>query len=112
MDTYMNDKKLKTLAQLSQFLEGTALVTFTPPPGLNARYQWIGKVLKQFNYHRLRKRDKSKVCAYIEKVMGYSHQQLSRLITQHREYGQIGKSKQRRHCFFKRYSRADVMLLV
>jgi len=107
----MNDTNLKGLEQVDQFLAGTAPVNFKATSRIES-YRWIANTLKRFGYHHLCKKEKGLVCRYIEQVTGYSRQQVVRLITLHRETGWVGhRQRQPRHCFAKRYTRADITLL-
>jgi transposase InsO family protein len=110
MKTYMNDIRLTQLNQVEQFLVGTHTIDFKPL-SLEEGYAWIARTLKRFGYPQLRKRDKSLVRDYLLKTTGYSRQQLTRLIEQYRENHWIGKRRKPRHCFPKRYTRDDILLL-
>ena len=56
MQLIMNDKSLKTIEQVKQFLEGNEAVEFK---GLTAeeRYRWIEELLIRFRYHRLKREE-------------------------------------------------------
>jgi transposase InsO family protein len=110
MNTYMNDKNIKKLDQIRQFLLGTKLVEFKSIKNKD-RYRWIAKTLKRFDYHKLRKKDKGTVREYIIKISGYSRQQITRLISQHRESNWIGRRKKARWHFPKTYTQKDIKLL-
>jgi transposase InsO family protein len=110
MKTYMNDNELQSLTEVSQFLAGSQSIEFKPGSA-EERYAWLAKTLKRFNYHQLRKGDKTTVRAYLLKMTGYSRQQLTRLIAQHRESCWIGRRQQKRRCFSKRYTLTDILLL-
>lgn len=110
MNTYMNDRNIKKLDQIRQFLLGTKLVEFKSIRTKD-RYRWIVKTLKRFDYHKLCKKDKGSVRAYILKITGYSRQQITRLISQHRESNWIGRRKRARWHFPKLYTQEDIRLL-
>src|SRR5258706_1175970 len=74
----MNDKQLATLAQLQAFLEGTTTVDFTV--AAEERYAFIDRTLRRFGFRRLARADKSVVLRFLERVSGYSRQQLTRLV--------------------------------
>lgn len=80
--------RIQTLEQVRAFLDGTACVDFTVPSAPERR-GWIESTLVRFDYHRLRKADKGLVMRYLCRITGYSRQQLTRLITQHRKSGAI-----------------------
>ncbi|MFH2022666.1 MAG: integrase, partial [Patescibacteria group bacterium] len=105
-----NDTNLTELSQVRKFLAGTEDVDFKPISQAT-RYSWIAKTLKRFDYHRLNKKDKGAVRNYVLKTTGYSRQQLSRLISQHKESGWIGRRRSPRRRFPTRYTAADIRLL-
>lgn len=107
----MNDNELKSVDQIRDFLAGTESVTFTPA-SKKERYSWLAKSLRQLRYHSLRKRDKGIVRQYLEKMTGYSRQQLTRLIAEHRTSKAIGLRLRQRHHFGKRYTEGDIVLIV
>ncbi len=50
---------------------------------------FIAKVLDRTGYHGLRKKEKSKIKALLQRGTGFSRAQLTRLIAQHRTTGRI-----------------------
>jgi len=110
MNTTMNDSNITNLEQVKDFVLGAQAVEFKPlsPKG---RYVWIARTLKRFNYYGLSKKDKGVVRGYILKLTGYSRQQLSRLISQYKAFGWIGRKYPARRRFPKRYTAADLKLL-
>ena len=107
----MNETKLTTLAQLRDFLAGTADIEFQPGPD-DARYAHIADVLRRFPYARLKRADKGVVLRYLERTTGYSRQQLTRLVAQFRASRQIKKRYRPPKVGFARtYTEADVALL-
>ena len=102
---------LQTLEQIRAFLEGTEALNFDAPARESA-YDWITAELRRFGYLRLSKSDKGLVRRYLEKVTGISRAQMTRLIQQFRDHGQI---RDRRgppaKPFAKRYTQADIRLL-
>ena len=53
------------------------------------RYQWIQQTLIKLRYGRLSKADKGIVIRYLMKVSGYSRKQVTRLIGQYIQFGQV-----------------------
>jgi len=74
----MNDKQLATLAQLQAFLEGTTAVDFVV--AADERYEFIARTVQRFGYRRLPRAGKGVVLRFLERVSGYSRQQLTRLV--------------------------------
>ncbi len=80
--------RIRTLAQVRRFLS----VTDAPKFQADSResiYDFIRKTLDRFEYHDLRKRDKSLLKTFLTRVTGFSRAQLTRLIAQHRQTGTI-----------------------
>lgn len=59
----MNETRLKTVAQLRAFLEGTLEVKFLPVRNDVERYGFIGAVLGRFAYRQLGRADKGRAHA-------------------------------------------------
>lgn len=110
MNTHMNDRQANQLEHLQDFTQGASLINFSASSTAEA-YAWISEVLNRFNYHRLRKKNKKTVLAYIRKMTNYSRQQLTRLVKQHRKTGKIYVKDYQRHCFSSQYTKEDMLLL-
>ena len=110
MNTYMNDQHLTSIAQIEQFTLGSQAIEFNTT-STTERYRWIANTLKKFNYRQLGKKDKGVVRAYLIKMTGYSRQQLTRLIAQHKASGWIGRRRALRNRFPKQYTAQDIRLL-
>ena len=74
----LNDQQLRTLEQLQAFLDGTAPMDFTITG--DERYAFITRTLRRFGYARLRRPQKAVVLRFLERVSGYSRQQLTLLV--------------------------------
>ena len=106
----MDDKQLLTLAQLQAFLDGTVAVDFAV--AAEERYDFIARTLSRFGYRRLRRADKAVVLRFLERVSGYSRQQLTRLVKRGSERGLLTKRYHgSRTSFARPYTSADVRLL-
>jgi len=106
----MNDEQLRTLADLKVFLAGTVAMDFTVTA--DQRYDFIARTVRRFGYARLKRADKAVVLRFLERVSGYSRQQLSRLVKRGCERHPLRK----RYCgsrtsFARIYTGADVLLL-
>lgn len=106
----MNDKQLASLAQVKAFLEGTVAVDFAV--AATERYAFITRTLRRFGYRGLARADKGVVLRFLERVSGYSRQQLTRLVKR----GSKGSPLSKRYCasrtsFARTYTAADVRLL-
>jgi hypothetical protein len=106
----MNDRQLQTLAQLQAFLDGTTAVDFAVSAA--ERYGFIGRTVRRFTSGRLRRAEKAVVLRFLERVSGYSRQQLTRLVKRGAERAPLVKRyRGSRTSFASRYTVADVLLL-
>lgn len=102
---------LQSLEQIKAFVEGSTALGFEPPDR-QAVYGWVATELRRFGYVRLSKPDKGLIRQYLAKVSGLSRAQLTRLIKQFRQTGQISDRRGRpTRPFPRRYTAADVRLL-
>ena len=106
----MNDEQLHTLAQLQAFLDGTIEVDFAV--SADERYEFIGRTVRRFGYGRLKRTDKAVLLRFLERVSGYSRQQVSRLVKRGGERRPLLKRyRGSRTSFARTYTSADVRLL-
>lgn len=106
----MNDEQLSTLAQLRAFVEGTAAIDFTVTA--DERYEFIARTIRRFGYGRLKRADKAVVLRFLERVSGYSRQQIARLVKRGCERHPLVKRYHgSRTSFASIYTGADVLLL-
>jgi transposase InsO family protein len=111
MKTLMTVNALTTLTHLEEFLAGTQPVTFSVLSTKDDCYQWIQASLVKFEYLTLSKPHKGLVRRYLEKMSGYSRQQLTRLIQQYRQTGRVRRRQRTVHGFARRYTDKDLRLL-
>ena len=106
----MNDEQLHTLADLQAFLTGTVAMDFTVTT--DQRYEFIARTVRRFGYARLKRADKAVVLRFLERISGYSRQQITRLVKRGRERRQLVKRYHGSRTSFARiYTGADVLLL-
>lgn len=106
----MNDQQLLTLAQLQGFLDGTAALDFSVAP--DERYAFITRIVRRFGYHCLKRSQKAVVLRFLERVSGYSRQQLTRLVKRSTERSALTKRYRcSRTSFARTYTDADITLL-
>ena len=106
----MNDEQLHTLAELQAFLDGTVAVDFAV--AAESRYDFIARTVRRFGYGRLKRADKAVVLRFLERVSGYSRQQLTRLVKRGGERRPLVKRyRASRTSFARTYTGADVLLL-
>jgi transposase InsO family protein len=106
----MDDEQLRTLVDLQGFLDGTVAMDFTVVA--DERYEFIARTVRRFDYARLKRADKAVVLRFLERVSGYSRQQLTRLVKRGCERPQLVKRyRGSRTSFARIYTGADVLLL-
>jgi len=88
METVMNEKGIRTIEQVRQFLEGTADVEFEINTKAK-RYEWIEETCVRFRYLELGKPDKGLLLKFLRKVSGYSDIQVKRFVRQYFETGRV-----------------------
>ena len=102
---------LTTTDQLRDFLSGTQAVAFSVLGDKDASYRWIQGELVRFRYLSSARPDKGVVIRYLMKVSGYSRQQITRLVTQYRDTGQLKRRQRTVAGFVSRYTTEDIQLL-
>ena len=107
----MEEAKLRTLAQVKVFLDGTTEVAFRVPK--EERNRFVERVLKRFGYAPHGRADKGVLLRYIERMTGLSRQQVTRLVRQYRKHGKLAKRQGMAPArgFTCHYTIADVALL-
>jgi len=106
----MNDQQLQTIEQVRQFIKGSQAVDFNCQ-STEEKYSWIEEVLIRFRYLRLKRAEKGIIRQYIYKVTGYSRAQVSRLIEEYKQTGQVRKAEYRRNRFPQKYTQEEIKLL-
>jgi transposase InsO family protein len=108
----MNESRLRTVAQLRAFLDGTLEVQFCAPSNDVQRYGFIAAVLGRFGYAHLGRAHKTVVLRYLEHTTSYSRQQLTRLVRRYLDCSTLAKRyRSPAHGFARKFSPADVALL-
>jgi transposase InsO family protein len=106
----MNDEQLRTLAQMQAFLDGTVALDFAV--AAEERYGFIERTVRRFGYARLKRAQKAVVLRFLERVSGYSRQQLTRLVKRGcGRFQLIKRYRGSRTSFACTYTSADVLLL-
>jgi len=106
----MNDAKLQTLEQVRAFLNGTVTVEFSV--AANERYDFVARTVRRFGYACLKRPDKAVVLRFLQRVSGYSRQQLTRLVGRAGTRAPLRKRyRASRTSFARIFTEADVRLL-
>jgi transposase len=106
----MSEAGKLSLEQVQAFLEGSGPVQFEARSQVE-RYEWVTRTLGEQGYEGLGKVGKGVVRRYMAKMRGLSRAQVTRLIGQYTEQGEVTVRRARRHRFRARYSKADIELL-
>jgi transposase InsO family protein len=76
----MDESRLRTIAQIEEFLQGSGEVGFTAHAGDGECYAHISAVLARLDYPRRNKRERGVLLAYLRRTSGYSRPQVTRLV--------------------------------
>ena len=106
----MQDGERLSLEAIRAFLEGSQELRFEAS-SRQELYEWVGRTLVEQEYGGLGREGKGWVRRYIAKMTGLSRAQVTRLVGQYRERGQVKAKTYRRHRFATRYSSEDIALL-
>ena len=115
----MDEAKLRTVAQLQEFLDATQEIKFTGAPGESdqQRYEHISRVLKRLAYTGLGKGERGVVLAYLRCTSGFSRSQVTRLVGRWESNRLATVPLAKRYGrpavpFARKYTSADIELLV
>ena len=106
----MQDGKALSLEQIREFLQASDEIHFKGK-GRAEIYAWVARTLRQQRYSHQDRAAKGLLRQYLAKMTGLSRAQITRLIRQYRQGGQIQLVRYRRHRFASKYTPADVELL-
>jgi len=106
----MQDGKKLSLQQIREFLEASGEIHFKGK-GRAEIYAWVARTLRQQRYSRQDRAAKGLLRQYLAKMTGLSRAQITRLIRQCQQGGELQPARYRRHRFASKYTPADVALL-
>lgn len=106
----MQDHSKLNLEQIQQFLEASEEIRFKGKRREEI-YAWVERTLHQHNYSRQDRAAKGLLRQYVAKMTGLSRAQITRLIRQYRQQGELRPTRYRRHRFRRKYTPADIELL-
>ena len=107
----MQEIENASLEQIQAFLEASQEVEFQAE-GRGDIYAWVDRTLRQHQYRKLERRGKGLLRRYVAKMTGMSRAQVTRLIRRYGEGQAVTPTVYRRRRFARRYTPADVALLV
>jgi transposase InsO family protein len=96
--------------QIREFLESSGGIEFGGG-GRSEVYAWTERVLVAQEFGRQGKKERGLIRANVEKVMGLSRSQMTRLIRTYLDSGSVRARPYRRHEFPVRYTDVDIELL-
>jgi hypothetical protein len=99
-----------SLEQIGAFLEASDELRFEAENRAEL-YGWVQRTLVEHEYGRQERKGKGVIRRYVAKMTGLSRAQVTRLIGQYRECGEVKARRYQRHRFGSRYSEEDVALL-
>ena len=105
----MSLEGLKTLNEIKAFLDGTHVAVFEVMDDKQAPYAFIKRALSRFAYGRLKKDERGIMVAFLQRVTGYSRQQITRLIAQHQQTGEVIVRQKTVAPFIQKYTKEDVI---
>ena len=108
----MSTEQLNSINDLERFVNGSQKVAFTVLGNKKEKYLWIQSILIKFNYHSLNKNARGILRIYLQKITGYSRQQIDRLINQHKKNGKIFYNHNKSNGFKIKYTKEDALALV
>ncbi|HSS65763.1 MAG TPA: integrase [Gammaproteobacteria bacterium] len=106
----MQEDKALSLEQIREFLQASDEIQFKGQ-GRAEIYAWVARTLRQHHYNRQNRAAKGLLRQYLAKMTGLSRAQVTRLIRQYRQGGDLQPARYRRHRFASKYTPADVELL-
>lgn len=111
MQITMDDSRLINLNQLKEFLKGSQKLDLSlRKMGIEEKYQFIDQTIDRFKYHKLRRKEKRIIIAYLRKITGYKKAQVYRLIKRALN-GYLKRKKYQRINPKRIYTSLDIKLL-
>jgi transposase len=107
----MQEMENPSLEQMQAFLEASQEVCFHAE-GRADIYAWVDRTLRQQSYRKQSRGRKGLLRRYVIKMTGLSRAQVARLIMQFEQTQTVQPTVYRRRRFPRRYTAADVALLV
>ncbi len=108
----LQTERINTVDQINAFLEGNEQVDYLPQERDDA-YEFVRRTLVRIGYGRVGRSGKGAVREYLGKTTGLSRAQVTRLIAQYRQTGQVADRRRTNsgRPFERIYTAADIRLL-
>jgi hypothetical protein len=110
MTVTMGNRKVLSTEQIRKFVESSDGIDFT---GQNRAgvYEWVEETLQRHQYREQSKEARGVLREFLVKITGLSVAQVTRLIGQYLETGQVMEKEYQRRRFPRKYSKLDIELL-
>lgn len=109
MKTIMDDSRLNNLTVIAEFLKGSQKLVLNLET-IEEKYLFLDETVDRFGYHRLKRKEKKILLAYLKKITGYKKAQLLRLVKRAVK-GELKRKKYRRINSHRVYEPLDIKLL-
>ena len=103
----MDERKIKTVADISAFLAGTDQSDLRLQGSKDDIYAWVERTLNRLRYGKLGKKEKGVVLSYLIQLTGYSRQQVTRFIARYRETGHVHRRQRTVNGFKPKFTREE-----
>lgn len=110
MNVQMQNAESLSQGQIQQFLESSGEIDFVGQERAEV-YAWVQQVLVSQEFGGMKKKERGRVRAYLEKVTGRSAAQLTRLIRKYLDSGTVEVQPRWQRRFPTKYTEPDVVLL-
>jgi len=111
MKITMDDSRINNVTQIKAFLKGSQKFGFSLVDStISEKYSFIDRTIGRFDYRSLSRKDKKLVCRYLQKITGYKHTQIFRLIKRAGR-GKLEKIAYKRVNPHRIYTSPDIKLL-
>lgn len=111
MTITMNDSRITSITQLTEFLKGSQKIPFSlENESIEKKYSFIDETVKRFLYRKLPKKEKRIILWYVQKVTCYKKERVYQLVGK-AEKGSLKKALYKRVKPHKIYTTIDIKLL-
>jgi len=107
----MDEQRIATIEDIVAFLNGTIDTPLILHGSKDEIYSWVEHTLVKFGYLFQNKKEKGYILRYIERLSGYSRQQITRLVKQQKDTGYVRRRHRTAKGFEKKYTHDDIVLL-
>lgn len=111
MTITMDDSRITSIAQLTEFLKGSQKIPFSlENESIGKKYAFIDETIRKFQYRKLPKSEKKIILWYLQKTTGYKKERVYQLVGR-AEKGSLRKALYQRVKPHRIYTTIDIKLL-